>query len=79
MIVCVVGAGDQGKSLNGGHATGSCSGFNIVVSKQFDDVQISNTKVAFGSHVFYLFNVGSGRRITLSWSYRGIGSIIGFN
>ena len=79
LIVCVVGAGDQGKSLNGGHATGSCSGFEVAVSKQFDDVQISNTKVAFGSHVFYLFNVGSGRRITLSWSYRGIGSIIGFN
>lgn len=74
-----MGAGDQGKSLNGGHATGSCSGFRVAVSKQFDDVQISNTKVAFGSHVFYLFNVPSGKKIELSWSYRGIGTIIGFN
>lgn len=79
LIICCVGAGDQGKSLNGGHATASCSGFNVVVSKQFDDVQIGSTKVAFGSHVFYLFNVPSGKKINLNWSYRGIGTIIGFN
>ena len=79
LIICCVGAGDQGKSLNGGHATASCSGFNVAVSKQFDDVQIGSTKVAFGSHVFYLFNVPSGKKINLNWSYRGIGTIIGFN
>ena len=79
LVICCVGAGDQGKSLNGGHATASCAGFNVVVSKQFDDVQIGSTKVAFGSHVFYLFNVPSGKKINLNWSYRGIGTIIGFN
>ena len=79
LVICCVGAGDQGKSLNGGHATASCAGFNAAVSKQFDDVQIGSTKVAFGSHVFYLFNVPSGKKINLNWSYRGIGTIIGFN